>query len=153
MNKSNTPFKGLLSSALVFLFLLISCSDDSEADPRLSRLVGTWEVERVLLDGFDVTLPSYENFAILFRTDGSFFSVDGDPVFTESGGFWEFGDTGENQILLGDVDADLVFSENDTKLNIVFFAPNGQIGVGGRTEGLSGEYQFFLVSSEQNIEP
>ncbi|MEM9895237.1 MAG: hypothetical protein AAF789_02610 [Bacteroidota bacterium] len=140
---------------LVFIapLLLASCSEDDEIDPRLERLAGTWEVEQVLLEGFDVTVPSYENFAILFRTDGSFFSVDGDPVFTEAGGFWEFVDNGDDRIVLGEVEANLSFSENDTKLNILFFAPNEQIGVGGRITGLSGEYQFFLVSSEQDIEP
>ena len=153
MNKLITSLKHLFLLTLLAPILLISCSDDNEIDPELERLAGTWEIDRVLLDGFDVTSPSYENFAILFRTDGSFFIVDGDPVFTESGGFWEFADTGDNRIFLGNVEVVLAFSENDTRLNLAFFAPNEQIGVGGRTDGLSGEYEFFLVTSEQDIEP
>lgn len=153
MKKQMRYFKKILFLLFIAPAILISCSDDDSVDPRLERLVGTWEIERVLLDGFDVTVPSYEDFAILFRSDGSFFNVNGDPVFTESGGFWEFSDTNENRILLGSVDANLNFSDNDTKLNIIFFAPDRQIGVSGRSEGLSGEYQFFLVSSEQDIEP
>ena len=138
----------------IVLLLLTGCNNDDSTSVESNRLVGTWEVQSVFLDDFDVTSPSYEAFAILFRPDGSYFTVDGDPVFTEAGGFWRFLEGDDARIELGSVEADLVFRNNDSELSIFFIAPEGQIGSSSRIIlGLSGEYEFHLVSSEQDIEP
>ncbi|MEL6558678.1 MAG: hypothetical protein AAFQ94_10875 [Bacteroidota bacterium] len=135
------------------IIMLVACEDDNEIDPRLELLAGTWEVESVFLDGTNVTNPSYQDFAILFREDGSFFTVDGDPLFTQAGGFWQFMDNSESTILLSDVEAQLTYHEDNTMLNISLLAPGGEIGVNGRTLGLSGQYDFLLVRTDRNIEP
>ena len=142
--------------ALSLLMVIASCEDDNSSYSPLNEaarnLTKTWEVGTVLLDDFDVTIPSYENFAILFREDGSYFAVDADPVFTDSGGFWRFVDHHPNRLEIGGIEATLSFSEDATAMTLVFTAPGEVIGSPNRVKGLSGAYEFRLVVSSQVLE-
>ena len=142
--------------ACLLFTLCLSCEDSdgdiSPIDVAANNLTKTWEVGSVLLDNFDVTVPSYENFAILFREDGSYFAVDADPAFTESGSFWRFIDNNPNRLEIGGVEASLSFSEDVTALTLISTAPGKVIGSPNRVKGLSGEYEFRLVVSSQVLE-
>lgn len=135
------------------LVILSSCSDDDSADrdPDALRLQGTWEVQMVTLNTFDVTDPEYTEFIILFREDGSYFTQDGDPVFTENGGFWRFEGSGDTKILIMDgTNVTAEFTNNDNQVSISFFAAGGRIGT--RSSGLDGDYRFDLIRTDKRIE-
>ena len=146
------------ATALAFsLLTLLSACEDSGSDTSptaqaADNLTKTWEVGTVLLDDFDVTVPSYESFAILFREDGSYFAVDADPAFTDTGGFWRFIDNNPSRLEIGGVEATLNFNEDATAMTLIFTAPGTVIGAPNRVKGLSGEYEFRLVESSQVLE-
>ncbi|MEM7108735.1 MAG: hypothetical protein AAF519_10955 [Bacteroidota bacterium] len=140
-------------------FIFIQCdSDDDDLSPvevARAQLIGTWEVDQVLLNGFDVTNPSYTDFVILFRPDGSYFALDANPVFTESGGFWQFINNDPERLEIGAeevIESTVTFSEDSNVLTLSFTAVGEEIGASGRTKGLEGEYEFRLLRSDQQIE-
>ncbi len=141
---------------IITSFSLGSCSDDDNSNSPIDivrgQLLGTWEVSSVFLEGFDVTSPSYDDFLILFRPDGSYYALDADPVFTESGGFWRFLDNNPQRLEIGGVEGVLTFSEDAEMITLKFTAPGEPIGASGRGEGLEGEYEFRLLKSDQIIE-
>ncbi|MEM9298415.1 MAG: hypothetical protein AAGA64_08490, partial [Bacteroidota bacterium] len=129
------------------LFSFLSCADDDNNSDGLSeierRIVGTWEVQTVFLNGFDVTNPSYTDFAILFRPDRSYFAIDSEPIFTPSGGFWQFLDNDPDRLEIGGVES--MLSLDDDTMILVFQATGEQIGESGRRKGLDGDYEFTLT--------
>ena len=147
----------VLGYAFIVLIILLplSCASEEDGDSLTSverQLVGTWEVGSVLLNGFDVTNPSYTNFAILFRDDRSYFSVDGDPIFTEFGGFWRLIDNDLNQLEISGQIGSATFDEEGASLTLRFQAEGDQLGEAGRGQGLEGQYEFRLVESDQILD-
>jgi hypothetical protein len=136
----------LLFGISVFGLLgIMSCSDDpSPEQEAINRLSKTWTDASVQLDGNDVTSPSYDNFSITFRTDGSYITTDGDPVFKPSGGFWSYTDkTNFSRIDVDGVSMNVSLNTNVTTLTLTFTAPGTAIGA--RVEGLEGNYVFNLA--------
>ncbi|MEM7548600.1 MAG: hypothetical protein AAF363_02935 [Bacteroidota bacterium] len=140
----------LISTLMVSI---ISCEDDIPNQTIIAEdILGTWEAGNVNLDGFDVTSPSYDEFAILFRADGSYFVQDGDPIFTSSGGFWRVISEENNLIELGGIETSYTLNEAGSILTLTFTANGNTIGVNARQSGLSGNYTFTLNSTERDIE-
>lgn len=153
MKNNATTFIASIIGLLMINVLLSGCSDDdaTSRDPDAIRLQGTWEVQMVTLNSFDVTNPEYTDFIILFREDGSYFTQDGDPVFTENGGFWRFETTDNIKTLIMDgTNVSYAFTANDNQVSISFFAAGGRIGT--RSSGLDGDYRFDLIRTDKRIE-
>ena len=132
--------------ALSSLVTFMSCGDDDSSGPSdIDRFVGAWTASSVTLNDFDVTSPSYSDFRITFNSDGSYITVGGDPVFTNTGGFWTISSSSASNIGL-DVDGVAVqagFGADDTTLTLTFTATDEVIGA--RTSGLAGNYVFTLA--------
>jgi hypothetical protein len=136
----------LFGFSVLGLLLIMSCSDDpSPEQEAINRLAKTWGNATVQLDGSDVTSPSYDNFSITFRTDGSYITSDGDPVFKPGGGFWAYTDqTNFSRIDVDGVSMNVALNTNATTLTLSFTAPGSAIGA--RVEGLEGDYVFNLAA-------
>ncbi len=144
----------LLAMAFVWLGLN-GCDENTSVDPveeQTERLARTWSVSSVFLDGFDVTSPTYEGFAILFRKDKSWWvPVERVPAFTKNGGFWEFNGNNLDEIIINEVVVSLEFGSGDQSLRLKFSAPGSALGEGSRSAGLSGDYEFNLVVAQNQI--
>lgn len=134
-----------LAMLIASFFMIVSCGSDDSAGPSESdRFVGTWAATNVTLDNVDVTTPEYSNFTVTFNNDGSYITIDGDPVFTDTGGFWSITSSTDSSISL-DVDGVAVeasFGADDDTVTLSFTA-NDQV-IGARVEGLVGRYVFTL---------
>lgn len=130
-------------SLLVLLSTLIACGDDDD-DGGPSNLVATWSASSVFLNDFDVTLPTYENFTITFRNDGTYSTSGGTPVFTDQGGFWSVTSETSSQatITLDGVTASVSFAD-DLSTAVLSFVAIGE-AIGARTSGLDGNYVINL---------
>lgn len=130
-------------SLLVLLSTFISCGDDDD-NGASSSLVATWSASSVLLNDFDVTLPTYENFTITFRNDGTYSTSGGTPVFTDQGGFWSITSETGNQanLTLDGVAASVSFAD-DLSTAVLSFIAIGE-AIGARTSGLDGNYVINL---------
>lgn len=135
-----------LSVAISSLVVIASCGDDDDGgtspeDQFAANIGGSWSATEVRLDGNDVTDPSYLNFTIQFNEDGSYVTSDGDPVFTDQGGFYTVtsvaGDVGS--ITLDGVAATLTVT-GETTATLGFTATGEAIGA----RGLEGAYVFSL---------
>ncbi|MEM9858035.1 MAG: DUF5004 domain-containing protein [Bacteroidota bacterium] len=132
--------------ALSSLVTFMSCGDDDSSGPSdTDRLAGAWSGTSVTLDNFDVTSPEYSNFRITFNADGSYITIDGDPVFTDTGGFWTITSSSATGLglTLDGVAAQAAFNADNTTLTLTFTATNEVIGA--RTSGLAGSYVFSLA--------
>lgn len=134
-------------SILSFVTVLSSCDDD-DPDPiaeRTNLLANTWNISSATLDGTDVTNPSYSNFALTLRADGSYTTADGDPAFTGSG-FWSIPSaTNLNQLRIGNTDVTASLNSTNDQLTLTFALSGNPIN--GRVAGLSGNYVFVLTSN------
>ncbi|TRX61209.1 hypothetical protein FNH22_03900 [Fulvivirga sp. M361] len=132
---------------LALLSTFVSCGDDDDngASPGL---VATWSASSVLLNDFDVTMPTYENFTITFRSDGTYITSGGTPVFTDQGGFWSItSETGSQiNITLDDIAASVSFTD-DLSTAVLNFTANGK-AIGARTSGLEGNYVINLQKKQ-----
>ncbi|MEQ9296929.1 MAG: DUF4999 domain-containing protein [Cyclobacteriaceae bacterium] len=137
-------FYGIL---LCSLTIMMSCSDDDPAEgpSDMARFVGAWTATNVTLNNVDVLNPEYSNFRITFNDDGSYITVDGDPIFTDTGGFWSVSSSAESNanIALDGVSVAAAFGADNTTVSLSFTA-NDQV-VGARTKGLVGAYVFALT--------
>lgn len=132
--------------ALLSLVTFISCGDDDPSGPSdIDRLAGVWSGTNVTLDGVDVTSPEYANFRITFNDDGSYITVDGDPVFTDTGGFWTITSSSATglSLTLDGVAVQAEFNADNTTVTLTFTATDAVIGA--RTSGLVGDYVFSLA--------
>ncbi len=78
--------------AALFVLVMMGCGDDDDDEPSRRALLtaGTWQANRVFVDGNDVSNAIDLNQTnIRFNTDGTYTWVfDGDPIQGE----WEFAD-------------------------------------------------------------
>jgi len=135
----------VLLMTLTSLAAVMSCGGDDPAGPTdADRFVGTWDATSVTLDDLDVTNPEYSNFSVTFNSDGSYITVDGDPVFTDTGGFWSVTSSNTTSVTL-DVDGVVVVATfaADNGSVILSFTANDAV-IGARTDGLVGNYVFTL---------
>ena len=131
---------------LCSLAIFASCNDDDSSTPsETERFEGTWTVNSVTLNSVDVLNPEYTNFRITFNSDGSYITIDGDPVFTDTGGFWSVNSSTEStaSITMDGVAVLATFGVDNSTLTLSFTA-NDQV-VGARTLGLVGDYVFVLT--------
>ncbi len=139
----NILFGVVLCSLIVF----VSCGGDDgdDAPSENARFVGAWTATSVTLNNVDVLNPEYSNFRITFNDDGSYITVDGDPVFTDTGGFWTINSSTETSanISLDGVSATVAFSNENNTMTLSFTANDSVIGA--RTLGLVGQYVFVLA--------
>jgi len=137
----------------IFLLMIIgsfvtvmSCGGNDDPGPSdEDRFVGTWTASSVTLDNADVTNPSYSNFTITFNDDGSYITAGGDPIFTNTGGFWSITSSTETSFTLS-MDGTTVsasFGADDATMTLSFTASDEQIGA--KVDGLVGEYVFSLT--------
>ena len=134
-------------ASLLLLALLptfVSCGDDDDTNGASSGLVATWSASSVLLNDFDVTMPTYENFTITFRSDGTYTTSGGTPVFTDQGGFWSITSEtgGQVNITLDGIAASVSFTDG-LSTAVLNFTANGT-AIGARTSGLEGNYVINL---------
>lgn len=131
----------LISSML----LIGSCGGDGSDEPSpIERFAGTWSASAVTLDGVDVTSPEYSDFTITFNDDGSYITTDGDPVFSDQGGFFTISSSSgaTAELIVSDVAMSAEFNADDTSVTISFTANDAVIGA--RLAGLVGNYVFVL---------
>ncbi|NJN26814.1 MAG: hypothetical protein HC819_12980 [Cyclobacteriaceae bacterium] len=135
----------LYGLSILSLALFYSCGSDdpSPLEDATNKLAKTWGNATVILDGADVTSPSYSDFSITFRADGSYTTSDGDPAFKSTGGFWAFTNQSTfTSILVDGVTMSVVLNEEATTLKLSFLAPGAPVGA--RVSGLVGDYIFDL---------
>ncbi|GEM_PF-6929347 len=132
--------------AFCSLTMVMSCNDDDPSEPsEEERFVGAWTASSVTLNNVDVLNPEYSNFRITFNDDGSYITVDGDPIFTDTGGFWTITSSSESTVNI-DLDGVAViaaFGADDSTVTLSFTA--NDVVVGARTKGLVGAYVFALT--------
>jgi hypothetical protein len=134
----------VLSVALV---TVTSCGNNDDDGPSdIDRFVGTWTASSVTLDGNDVTSPEYTGFTVTFNDDGSYITTNGDPIFTNTGGFWSISSVSDQtvQIDVDGVPMTAVFGEGNNSVIVTFTATDSAIGSAARVEGLVGDYAFTL---------
>ncbi|MTI37908.1 hypothetical protein [Fulvivirga lutimaris] len=140
-----------LSVVLISLLTIVSCKDDTEPAPseieeQLTALMNgnsKWTLgnDGVTKDGFDVT----SQFAGFKLTIGNktYATENGLSPVWEVSGNWDFENENRNQIIR---DGDTSINVSLTNGNLVLTFTAGAVPTGGRTESVSGEYQFNLVS-------
>ena len=140
-------FKNIILFLVILpLGMFIACGDDdSSGNADNDRFIGDWSISSVTLDNFDITDPEYSTFTIKFRADGSYLTTDGDPVFTDTGGFWSItASNGANfNLTMDGIDVEAIFNEDNNTVTLAFTANNTVIGA--RTHGLVGSYVFLLT--------
>ncbi|MEQ9167600.1 MAG: hypothetical protein RLO12_15180 [Fulvivirga sp.] len=139
-----------LSVVLIGLLTIVSCKDDSEPTPseieeQLTALMNDgskWVLSNdgVTKDGFDVT----SQFAGFKLTIGNktYATENGLSPVWETSGIWDFQNDNPN-LILRDGDTSITISLSGGNLTMTFMADGASTG--GRTQSVSGEYQFHLV--------
>lgn len=130
----------------LFLFVIVSCSDDEPSFQELAeaKLLGTWEVrgtEAIKLDGLNIT-ANYPNFSLVFRDDFRYSSFNGGGLFSANG-TWKSADSEARQIVF---DEDIVANVsvlNETQLTFSFTNYGGN-----EAAGLSGSYVVTLIKAD-----
>ncbi len=115
-------------------------SSTNEVRDQLERLASSWNGDRVLFDGVDVTLQDFANLTLTFNEDGTWTTQDGDPAFG-SQGTWEFETGNTNRILMNGVPVDLFFTTGGSQLTLSFILQGSAIG---RSKGTTGDYVIDL---------
>jgi hypothetical protein len=150
--------------ALIFSgVLLMGCGGSggdkkSDEDLQVERLAKTWVLDgssTVTRDLDDLT-ALYNGFRITFNSSNTY-TIQGDVnnIFANTSGTWDFpragGDpTSLNSILFdGDTRAVTINVNNDGTVLSFDFSINNDTPIGGRTEGLDGDYQFSNLISGQ----
>ena len=142
-----------LISAVVVLITFTGCPPnpgpgESITDIQLGKLVKTWKINTVSLDGADKT-TDYSSFQlILSGTKGttSFgYSTSGRPALSpwKSSGTWEFGSSVETQVIRDKGTADelaVTYAVTESTLQVTFTF-NGD-GYTGRTGVVKGQWIF-----------
>ena len=115
-------------------------SDANETRDQLTRLAQTWNGDRVLFEGVDVTQQDFVGFTLTFNEDGTWVAVNGDPTFGNQG-VWDFETGNVNRILMNDVPVDLFFTIGASQLTLEFTLNGASIG---RLKGVTGDYVIDL---------
>ena len=143
--------------ALIFSgVILSSCggnggSKKSDEELQVERLAKTWVLDgssTVFRDADDLT-ALYNGFRITF-TSSFTYTIQGDAnnIFANTSGSWDFPRTGGdpsslNSILFdGDTRAVTVNVNTDGTILSLDFTINNDTPIGGRVDGLDGNYQF-----------
>ena len=139
---------------ILFIAVLLSCDesgggDDPTPEPATfeEKLAGTWSMSSVKIDGSDVS-SDYSGFSINFDSNLNYTISNGGTTFTQTVGSWgtsSANDTGATGFLAGITNqVTLAFSNEDKTLTLSFSVDNTTFGLGGRGEGLAGNYVFVL---------
>ena len=137
----------------LFIVLLISCDRDGGDDPGPNaatfeeKLAGTWSMSSVKIDGSDVS-SDFSGFSINFDANLNYTISNGGTIFTQTSGSWgtsSSNDTGATGFLNGITNqVTLAFSNENKTLTLSFTVDNSTFGLGGRGDGLGGNYVFVL---------
>ncbi|MCG8384993.1 MAG: hypothetical protein MJA30_05595 [Cytophagales bacterium] len=145
--KSQKIYKTLVSILFIVAVFTAGCdsyddegSNANELRDQTERLTSSWNGDRILFDGVDVTLQDFENFTLEFREDGTWTAEDGAPAFG-SQGTWEFAEGNTSRILMNGVPVDLFFTTGASQLTLRFVLQGSAIG---RTKGTTGDYVIDL---------
>lgn len=90
--------------ALTVLTGLVSCKKYEEGpsvsfQSKKARVSNTWEIEKLVIDGDDLTSLQVDDYYLKFSKDGGYESGAGSDKFTE--GNWEFTSNKENIKITG----------------------------------------------------
>lgn len=136
---------------LLIVVTFMSCGSDdaneqSQEEINAIKLSGSWKMgsgSSVTREGVDIT-EEYSNLLIRFTTSNQY-TVQGDPnnVFFPSG-TWKFVEGDIARILLNSSDVPINLSYQDDDHLTLTFTVVGDQPLGGRVNGISGQYQFAL---------
>ena len=152
-NNSNRLLKSMLTMLLVVTLGFTSGCDDDD-DPgtpvdstevtRVFNLLSSseWQVSEVLVDDLDLS-SIYPGLSLTFD-EGTYTSENGGGIF-ESSGTWVFTSTSAEQILLdNEVEMDVLeISESSLVIGLVW--TQNTLGLGGRSESVSGNHVFTFT--------
>ena len=145
--KNQEIYKMYMAVIFVIAAMVTGCdsyedegSNANEVRDQTGRLASSWNGDRVLFDGVDVTLQDFEDFILTFNEDGTWTAQDGDPTFGDQG-TWEFAEGNTNRILMNGVPVDLFFTTGASQLTLRFVLQGSAIG---RTKGTTGDYVIDL---------
>ncbi|MFZ1807385.1 MAG: hypothetical protein WAU36_09200 [Cyclobacteriaceae bacterium] len=133
---------------LAVLILAISaCKDDGLSAVEQTKqqlMVAPWGNPTVTVDGVDES-DLYKDFSITFG-DGTYTSINGDPVWPGSG-TWQFkDDAGKIMLLDGSLEV-VINSIDDENLELELNWDETTYALGGRVSSIFGKNYFFLKRS------
>jgi hypothetical protein len=141
---------------ILFIAFLISCEeggggDDPTPATFTEKLQGTWNMESVKIDGSDVS-SDFSGFSITFDAGLNYTITNGGITFPFSsgslGGNFDDSDVSSKTVFIDGInqnnEATLAFSNNNNTLTLSFTVDTTTLGLGGRGEGLAGNYVFVL---------
>ncbi len=141
---------------VVSLVLLWACGGDDgpgpDLQPTLAELqaevttkltgAGAWTLSGVTRDGVDVE-SEFSGFTVTFTASG--FTTSNGSLAWDNTGTWSFQSGSSDTIIRDDnVTMLLVFSNNDSQLNLSFNVPNSSLDI-GKVAGIAGNYVFELI--------
>lgn len=140
----------LILLACLCLFA-VSCSDDdnggqSEEEQQATRLAGTWELGE---NGYAMSADTdvsdeYADLSMRFTTSHAYTVLnDPDNVFYPTG-IWQFDDDSYSVIYLNGTDVPLSLDYESEDVLIISFTISGDVPIGQRVSGISGNYEFRL---------
>lgn len=134
---------------VVVILLMNNCSkhngpttEDIQKQTSQKLQAATWKVKTVLRDGVDVT-TDYTNFTLTIAAS-TYTTTNGSLAWPASG-TWAFQNQSTTQVIRdGSLPVDFVLSTDATSLSLTFTIATSTY-IGGRTNGLKGNYEFDLI--------
>ena len=117
-------------------------------DQVANQLAQSWSIGTtgsVKRDGVDIS-SDLSDLVITFRKNGTYSSSGGKELWVETNaGSWEFSSSDPDDasnIMIGD--KDIAITVSSSTLRIQLTVPEGSAGVGARTSGIAGFFEFFF---------
>lgn len=136
---------------ILFIALFVSCEEGGGDDPIPvtfeEKLQGTWSMSSVKIDGSDVS-SDFSGFSITFDANLNYTISNGGTTFVQTSGSWgtaSSNDNGATGFLNGITNqVTLAFSNENKTLTLSFTVDTTTFGLGGKGDGLAGNYVFVL---------